>query len=868
MRRFTFANTLHRRLIGSAKKIQGPWKPSRSVLATISLACAGMLAAGSVSATQGESQPQKIERIYLIHATHTDVGFTDHPMVCRDQQIRYLDVAIDAALATVERPPAERFYWTAEGTLAVNDWWQQASPERQKDLLAVLKTRQLEITALAMNQQATLNAQEWQKMTHWIPEVVWEVAQPKAAMQVDVTGIPRAGAIALLDRGVGNLWMASNTHLCREPFPRWRAFWWKMPDGRRLFVYAGVPYASGFDWFHNDGWRRGPVPEVASTAFRPPRPGETYPSDEAGVRRAHQRVVSRVKGLEDGGYDCPVLLLEDTNRWRMDNDPPAVHLADFVATWNRLKLKPELVFTTASPALEALKERVGDHIPEASGEWTEWWVNGIMSGPREVAASRLAKRKAAAAASNVWGPLDSGTHHALDRIYRNLCLFDEHTWGSADSVGKPAALATHGQYNEKARTAYLALALSKVLLAQRARTAVYGREEGFYVANTTDAPYTGWVEIPVQSLRGDVQSFVDVDARRGIPLFFEPGYGQFRAPSNSSEVTRENESQNCGDNFQNARARFWIDEVPPQTIRRLMPSGKKPASEPSPPASQMQVTTDELGWPTVAIWPGMKRPLFAEAPGQFFAMKMQGLSPRWLASGMIHIAGDEAKRKRQEELFQRIDAEPEGKAEQTQTAHTTVYQQYLKHSSCKWLVRELEIHHAQPRATLTLRFKRISNERPEVLCSVTTIPDDDLPLASNGSVPYRPYLDQLPNTCRDYFPIDGWLNYASEAGSWLWTTRDAPLVAFDRSHTYEGIDILPERPGLIVNILFDNTWMTNFVADQHGMMEFRYNLAWSPKQLTALEAEAWTSSLALEPPVVTNVEAREHPIYMERLHKP
>ena len=79
---------------------------------------------------------------------------------------------------------------------------------------------------------------------------------------------------------------------------------------------------------------------------------------------------------------------------------------------------------------------------------------------------------------------------------------------------------------------------------------------------------------------------------------------------------------------------------------------------------------------------------------------------------------------------------------------------------------------------------------------------------------------------------------------------------------------MPERPGRIVNTLFDNTWMTNFVADQHGMLEFRYELAWSPKQLTAQEAEAWTSSLALEPPFVTNVEAREHPIYMERLHKP
>ncbi len=827
-----------------------------------------LVATCSSSADVNENNPRKIEQIYLIHATHTDIGFTDHPTICRDQQVRYLDIAVDAALATTQRLPAERFYWTAEGTLAVNDWWQQASPKRRKDLLAVIETGQLEITALAMNQQATLNATEWHKMTHWIPEDLWKAAAPEVAMQVDVTGLPRAGAIALLDRGVENLWMASNSHLCREPFARHRAFWWKMPDGRRLFVHIGPQYANGFDWFHEDGWRRGPVPEVAATEFRPPRPGETYPADEASVRRAHRRVVDRLMAIEAGGYDCPLLLLEDTNRWRMDNDPPQPCLADFVATWNRLKLEPELVFTTAGPAIEELKKHIGDRIPEVSGEWTEWWVNGIMSGPREVAASRLAKRKAVAAASKVWGPIDEGTGKTLDTIYRNLCLFDEHTWGSADSLGKPDAIATHGQYNEKARTAYQALAMSKVLLARRARTAIYEREEGFYVANPTDVPYAGWCEIWASSLRGDIKSLLEPESGREIPFFFETGYAQFRAPSDPSQITRENESRTCADNMERVLVRFWIDNLPPQTIRRFLPSSKSFSPDKSKTTSQAQVKTDEYGWPTSAIWPGMKRSLFSEAPGNFFALKMQGLSPRWKSTGMIHVKGNEAKKIRQLEVFKRIEAEPEGKADLTITAKSTVYQQYLKHPSCKWLVRELEIFHHRPRATLTLRFKRISDERPEILCAATTLPEDQLPLASNGSVPFTPYTDQIPNTCQDYFSIDGWLCYRSDDGTRLWTTRDAPLVSFGRFHTYEGIRDCPKRPGRVISTLFDNTWVTNFVADQHGVLEYRFDMIWSPKKWNANESDALTASLTLEPPVVINVQDRENPIFLKRLHKP
>ena len=41
--------------------------------------------------------------------------------------MRYLDIAIDAVLATPDAPPDAQFYWTAETTLAVDDWWQAAA---------------------------------------------------------------------------------------------------------------------------------------------------------------------------------------------------------------------------------------------------------------------------------------------------------------------------------------------------------------------------------------------------------------------------------------------------------------------------------------------------------------------------------------------------------------------------------------------------------------------------------------------------------------------------------------------------------------------------------------------------------------------
>ena len=318
----------------------------------------------------------------------------------------------------------------------------------------------------------------------------------------------------LLDRGVEYLFMGINDHNGGPPMRRPSAFWWKMPDGRRMFVWLGDHYAQGFYYFHPSSWRRGPVPESTDTRYRSARPGDFFLANEASVRAAHRHLLSRLRTLEAQGYDYPSLLVSVTNEWRMDNDPPFPALADFVATWKRLGLKPTIKLSPAADALGRLKQEVGDKIPQYAGEWTDWWANGTASGPREVSASRKAKRLAAAALSPVWGRPDKRTMEAADEIYRDLCLFDEHTWGSSESVGQPHSLETWAQYNEKSRTAYRPMALAKMILAQRARSVVYPREEGFYVANPTGLPLSGWMTMPASALRGDFHSLVDPERRR------------------------------------------------------------------------------------------------------------------------------------------------------------------------------------------------------------------------------------------------------------------------------------------------------------------------------------------------------------------
>ena len=152
-------------------------------------------------------------------------------------------------------PEEEKFCWTAETAMAVRDWWLDATPDRRNEFLQAVDSGQLDIAALPLNQTPTLNRREWEKMLHWLPKDLWQRIKPQSAIQNDVTGMPRAGAVALLDRGVRLMFFGINSESGGPPQKRPSAFWWKMPDGRRMFVWLGDAYPDGYSYFEPNSWR-------------------------------------------------------------------------------------------------------------------------------------------------------------------------------------------------------------------------------------------------------------------------------------------------------------------------------------------------------------------------------------------------------------------------------------------------------------------------------------------------------------------------------------------------------------------------------------------------------------------------------------
>jgi len=794
-----------------------------------------------------------IEQIDIYTLSHTDVGYTDQPSVAREMHRRYLNVALDACLRTASRPAGERFHWTAESTIPVLDWWNSASPERRAQFLKAVGSGQIDVAALACNNTPFMNSEEWTKSAAWLPDDLWRAVQPRIAIQDDVNGFPRAGALSLLDRGVTHVLTGINSNN-DGPFPAPKAFWWKMPDDRRVFVYQAQQYGMGYYLFEPTEWRIWYSPTAGNTFFRPPRPGEIFRSDEQSVRNAHHLCLQGVAKIEAAGYKLPRLIVSVTNQWRWDNDPPFPALADFVSTWNRLGLKPSLRLITATQAVVEFEQAYGAQLPIYEGEWTDWWANGSASAPRELAASRLAKRSLRAAQSEAWGPFVESVQASADVILRDLVLFDEHTWGAADSVLLPDSLDTLGQFDEKGAYAYRAMGQAELLLGSRMRARVDGEPEGVYVANPTSRPMTGWARFPKVAARREFRSLTAANAP--VPVYFDKisdriRPGQSPAPPDT-EVPKDP-----------AVARFWVQDLAPNSIQRYEYSDAE-APPPSTPAKGAEVETDEHGWPKSVSWPRMAKSLFLPGFGNFVAIEAHtSRSTLWdlATSRDASEAGAEKRRKVLEEL----PALATGPTEVEKTPFTVVYTQALQHPRLKYLIRRLEIWNGEPRVRLTVRLYRISSDQPESFYLNFPLPAGDaLPLLSNGGAPFIPFRDQLGDTCRSYFAIDGWAEYKTPDGEWLWVTRDAPLVTIGEPYVLARVRDAPRDPGRLSALIFTSFWFTNFVADSHGAMEFQFDLVWREK---IDHPEALAETLTAEPEILVNPAAREDPLYLKDLWK-
>jgi alpha-mannosidase len=402
-----------------------------------------------------------IEEILVLHHTHTDVGYTHPQPMFWELSRRYIDQAIDLADRTADWPADSQARWTCEVTAPVVHWLRHA-PTRQIDRFRAAAGRgQISVAALPYNLTPLCSADELARCLHPLNELRQRLDVPATvAINHDVNGLPWPIADLLLDAGVRGLVMGINIAFGGYPLRRPLPFLWKTPAGRAIPVMSGEHYGA-FD---------------------------------------------RETQAERGSIEA-----------MGDNNPPFPQMFDLIRQWNHQGRSPRIVTVTAETLLARLEALAPGELAEHAGDWTDYWNFGCASTALEVSLSRRAKaRWRSAQLLRAARPLHAQPGHRphtghwppraeanarSDQAFDQFLLFDEHTWGCANSIHARVPSVVAEQWHYKANTAAAARTLTGILLRDElerlAGNPLFGRGvRGVLLVNPTPMPRQEVVRLP------------------------------------------------------------------------------------------------------------------------------------------------------------------------------------------------------------------------------------------------------------------------------------------------------------------------------------------------------------------------------------
>ncbi len=790
----------------------------------------------------------RINTVYIIGHTHTDIGYTDHQPVLFRQHAAFLDRAVELCEATADYPVEAQFKWTCELASTVRFFMETRSSRDIDRFLALHRAGRIAVNAMAYHWTPMLSPAAMVRSLYTAMRLRRDYGlQIRSAMQCDVDGVSWLWADLLSAIGIQGLTMSINTFRGDKPRPRLHAFWWEGPSGRRLLTYNGPHYAYGLFFYG-------------------------FTSLERAID-VLPRVVARLEASEDYPYDF--LYAQVTHPALVDNGPPYAITSDLVRQWNESGRSPRLVFTTVDGFLSMLNERWGSQAPVWKGDWADWWADGVGTSAFETSVSRTAESLLPGLdllATQVDG-MDLGL---IEEAYRQVSLYDEHTWGSFNSIGQPDSPFTKAQWNAKAGFAYNGYSLTHESLAHA------GRKLARRV--TGQAPegevWRAWTQGEAEQLAVDTsQRFLVVNPlswERRIVLPLPPDSGG-RAPHNFLDAYL---AGNYRDGYPNdsesvpERAPRGKDFDPNSVLDVTLPAFGYKVVAPAPAPAPAEVTLDEgviaNRWYRIEIDPATGGLLswFDQEQGRELASR----SGPWRFGQYVYELTDSPEGRAalftgdfSVEMYgtQRTDT-PFRRQGPTQVRCAPAHAGPLDVSIEVFMqapgARSVRVRYSLPHHEKALHVDMVVDKEhvtdPEAIYVVfpCALQAPTFHLDLNG-VPLVPDAEQLPGTCRDWYGIQRWAEVSDELTSVVLAPIDAPLVQVGGITTGRWAQHLEAASPTLVSWPVNNYWTTNFVASQGGELLFRYRLTSGPTYDPAAASRFAAGFLA--PPVIVRAPGAE-----------
>ncbi|HXS55417.1 MAG TPA: glycoside hydrolase family 38 C-terminal domain-containing protein [Hanamia sp.] len=730
----------------------------------------------SVSGMMKKEETLRLKKVHhrefdLISHSHNDIGYSDLQQVVERKQIKNIRDAMTLIKKSAANPTSSRYRWNVESLWAVENFMNVADKQEIKDFVRNVLHGNIALSASYANQLTGLcRPEDLVHLTDYSSQLQQQYGiHFNTIMISDIPGISWALIPALAQRGIkyissGPNYVPSIPDLgdrVGNSDKAWgdKPFYWLSPSGNEKVLFWQA--AKGYSWFHN---------------FNVGRAGE----------KTKGNLMNYLRDLDEEKYPYDMVQLRYTIP--ADNGTTDSLLPSFVKNWNSKYISPKIVIANVNEMMEKFEKKYQEIIPIFSGDYSPYWEDGAASTARETGMiRRISERLNQAEILTTLLNPSKFDHEKFYQAWCDVVMFEEHTWGSWNSISDPDNPFTVSQWDYKKQFATDGEDRSEDLV--NAAIPAKAVSNNFEVYNTSSWTRNDLIFLTKeQSLGGDVvfdennklcisQRCSDsslVFLARDVPALSSKKYKIVHgSPSLKSDLKIQSNV------IENGFIRIKIDTgngsiastILKKTNQELVDKSKNlginqylyvPGKDPSKAVSpkNISISIKENG------------PLIASLVVTSIAPGTENLTSEIrLVNGLNRI-----------DLINTID---------------------------KLKMREKEgVNFAFP--------FNVPNGKMKIDLGIGIL---------------EPEKNQLEGSCKDFNCVQRWVDISNDKTGITWTTNEAPLIEIGELINEEpvnnGYKLWKKKTTLsntFYSYVMNNYWHTNFKADQEGITSFHYSI--------------------------------------------
>ncbi|MBC1582281.1 glycoside hydrolase family 38 N-terminal domain-containing protein [Listeria seeligeri] len=776
-------------------------------------------------------------KLYVLHHSHTDIGYTERQEKLKRYHVDFIQQAIDilTEIENGKRPEWEGFRWVCENYWQVENFLENSSEENIACFERYVQAGLIDISLNYLNMTELVDNDVLNHKLAQGRSYADSLAVPlDSAMTADINGFSWGYADALANNGIENLFSCIHTHHGMFPVgKKHHGFWWEGPSGERVLTWVSDHYHMGNELCL--------VPKHGITYLLEDRFNPK--AEVAEFEVAEERIFKYIEKLDndvDYDYDFVPLMVSGMST---DNGAPNGQILERIKKWNDLHGEQiEIEMITLNHFFEILREEMNE-LPVYRGDWNDWWADGVGSTPAVVKHYKDAQRKYHIG-KQLAPDFVAADKKYLDEVEYELTLYAEHTWGYSSSVTEPwETLVNDLDFRKSAyaiRANQLAsLKLDEILAAKGEVTIRPDREKLFKVINPQATTRTDsvclyiehWEDVEGAGVDILLQNIEVVDEATGKVL-----------PSQVREIARAKEVE-------------VVLELAALEERILRVRLKKELTK----EPYRYLAVDKVKDVMYDGWQEGLRVNAHQVETAYYSMvfdETKGIVSMIDKQDGASLLRDNLEHAPFVGIYERTPTEPDAwevrhtmgrnrkkintnryvsklrnikVSERGEVSATIVFTYDLEGTQMYEI--HMKVYRDTPKIDVTLRLHKDSVWDPENLYisfPFTTGGAEELYFDKTGCL-VRPGVDQLPGTNQEFYLLQEGAAYVGTGKSVILALKDTPLLVLGdlEHHLIElagqgGVE--KNKEPLYVWVM-NNFWETNFKVDLAGFYEFRYTLS-------------------------------------------